>query len=229
MKKEKHLPTTLTCRVNVDYDKQKISIVNPRKEKIRRYDTYFIFSILISAILMIFFTLAIQWKEENSNSTLEFNSGYIKLKNAPYCTQYVYHEKWFMLKLIGMCFLAGFIIMKIMFLFKIEKSKTKVPKFLKQTGHWLVKKNIKLASKPCYYIKFKGKNKKIIELPFDNVCLFYKTSGDYNKYLSKIDIKEMPVYHLKKKGRGKKCYYFWKAQFIFKKAPEKGWLEIQFK
>ena len=69
---------------------------------------------------------------------------------------------------------------------------------------------------------------------FKNVILDYKTSGDFNKYLKNIKIREHSWYTMKKdkknkelrKSKKKVDVYSWSAKFFFEKAPKTGYLEV---
>ena len=94
-----------------------------------------------------------------------------------------------------------------------------------------------------YYCKiFGGGTKEIIFKPkdvldnkaiiptFDNVMLEYKCKGDFDKYLNKLEILEIP-FNYKKGFKGmkkEKNQYVFQAVFHFLKKPKTGSMEVEF-
>jgi len=83
------------------------------------------------------------------------------------------------------------------------------------------------------YIKFKPKDveNNMVEIPlFSNVELDYKTTGDFDKYLERIKIREHQYNKYKKGKIGKKKIeiFKWYARFYFKKTPKNGHMEVVF-
>ncbi|MCK9429502.1 MAG: hypothetical protein M0R17_05820 [Candidatus Omnitrophica bacterium] len=119
---------------------------------------------------------------------------------------------------LGICFLIGYILSK--------------QEWYKK---WFPKSNANLSR--IKYFKFTKKDieNNIVEIPnFSNVVLDYKTSEDFNKYLTNIKIREHKWYNVKRKkgkykiGELKKQYSNWYARFYFSQEPKKGWLKVYY-
>lgn len=64
----------------------------------------------------------------------------------------------------------------------------------------------------------------VFEIPlFKNVVLTYEASGDFSKYLQKVEIKEHDFYY-----GDEKTQWLWKAKFIFSDIPKNGMLVGKF-
>lgn len=110
-------------------------------------------------------------------------------------------------------------------------------KFYKKTFLYNLLYSLKLQyisrickSKKKYIITKKGDLKsRILEIPtFNNYLLEYNPSGDYNKYLKRVDIKMIKLTRYKNKNKKikNKELVGWKAVFKFSKIPKKGKIEI---
>lgn len=65
----------------------------------------------------------------------------------------------------------------------------------------------------------------VYEIPlFRNVILTYEASGDFSKYLQRVEIKEHNFCY-----NGEKTQWLWKAKFIFSDIPMSGMLEGKFR
>ena len=64
----------------------------------------------------------------------------------------------------------------------------------------------------------------IFEIPlFKNVILTYEASGDFSKYLQRVEIREHDFQY-----KGEKTQWLWKAKFIFSEVPKSGMLAGKF-
>ena len=64
----------------------------------------------------------------------------------------------------------------------------------------------------------------LFEIPlFRNVMLTYEVSGDFSKYLQRVEIREHDFQY-----KGEKTQWLWKAKFIFSEIPKKGMLVGKF-
>ena len=86
-----------------------------------------------------------------------------------------------------------------------------------------------------YYKKITRLNSKIFKIPiFDNTFLDYKATGEFSKYLYKVEIKEHDFKVMKRNIFNKKTKIInhdeiWYTHFYFSQIPKKGQLEIWFK
>lgn len=93
-----------------------------------------------------------------------------------------------------------------------------------------------ITSNHYYYRKIERINNKIFEIPiFDNIFLDYRATGEFSKYLFKVEIREhdlrmikMRYFSTKIKDEGSQDR-LWYAQFHFEKIPRYGYLEVWFK
>jgi len=64
----------------------------------------------------------------------------------------------------------------------------------------------------------------IFEIPlFRNVMLTYEASGDFSKYLQRVEIREHDFQY-----KGEKTQWLWKAKFVFSEVPKSGMLVGKF-
>ena len=98
---------------------------------------------------------------------------------------------------------------------------------------WYPKHQAKTCSKEYYKFTAKDVENNMVEIPkFSNVILDYKTTGDFNKYLEKIRIREHKSHKFKLKrgsrkiGKLKRNEYAWYARFFFSQKPVNGYLEV---
>jgi len=60
----------------------------------------------------------------------------------------------------------------------------------------------------------------VFEIPlFKNVLLTYEASGDFSKYLQRVEIREHDFYY-----KYEKTQWLWKAKFVFSEVPKSGML-----
>ena len=65
----------------------------------------------------------------------------------------------------------------------------------------------------------------VFEIPlFKNVVLTYEASGDFTKYLQKVEIREHDFEY-----KGEKTQWLWHAKFIFSEVPKSGMLIGKFR
>ncbi len=116
---------------------------------------------------------------------------------------------------------------------KITKRLVKNPEYQK----WLPKRN---AERGIIFKKKKKNYKKFLPedmlgntliIPrFNNVELDYETTGDFNKYLTHIKIREYRTQSInintKKLGKEKVDDFKWYAVFSFKEKPKTGFMEV---
>ena len=94
--------------------------------------------------------------------------------------------------------------------------------------YWFPKFNAFMARflNPNHYHTFMVDELKepIFEIPlFKNVILTYEASGDFSKYLQRIEIREHDFQY-----KGEKTQWLWKAKFIFSEIPKSGKLMGKF-
>ena len=102
-------------------------------------------------------------------------------------------------------------------------------------GKLIPRLNFFMARSSMKYIMFEPKdvndNKTVIPI-FSNVYLDYKATEDFDKYLEKVEVLELPFSYWKgtKKGKPKleKNDYKFRAVFYFKDKPKTGNLEVKF-
>lgn len=79
-----------------------------------------------------------------------------------------------------------------------------------------------------YRAEFNGNGKRLIRIPlFRNTFLDYRTTGDYSKYIKKVEIKELPLLKIKRNKKIKQDS-FWECLFHFEKKPKFGELVIDY-
>jgi len=92
----------------------------------------------------------------------------------------------------------------------------------------------KIYMKGYYSQKIYKIDSKVFEIPmFENVFLDYNATGEFSKYLKKVNITEHPLDYCKKNISGKtknkhRQTSYWKAKFIFSGIPKNGFLEVKF-
>jgi hypothetical protein len=91
----------------------------------------------------------------------------------------------------------------------------------------------KIFNNGYYTQKIKKIDNRIFEIPlFENIFLDYNATGEFSKYLKKVEIKEYPVNYkkvkLRKTIKKERQTDYWKAQFIFSRIPKTGFLEVKF-
>lgn len=65
----------------------------------------------------------------------------------------------------------------------------------------------------------------VFEIPlFKNVILSYEASGEFSKYLQRVEIREHDFYY-----EGEKTQWLWKAKFVFSGVPKSGILMGKFR
>ena len=95
--------------------------------------------------------------------------------------------------------------------FNYDKFKYWFPKFNAIMAHFLT---------PNHYHTFEVDElkKPIFEIPlFKNVVLTYEVSGDFSKYLQRVEIREHDFQY-----KNEKTQWLWKAKFIFSEIPKSG-------
>src|SRR3989338_11571627 len=75
--------------------------------------------------------------------------------------------------------------------------------------------------------------KKCIIPAFSNIFLKYKANGEFNEYLEKVEILEMPFNYKKRKffslrPKNERNDFDFRAVFYFSETPRKGWLNVEF-
>jgi len=89
-----------------------------------------------------------------------------------------------------------------------------------------------------FIASFTDIKRRVVEIPlFENIMLDYRASGEYSKYLKKIEINEHPftTYRpsfffglLKRNKKTEANDLLWKATFRFTKVPKTGRLDVYF-
>lgn len=120
----------------------------------------------------------------------------------------------------------------------LQKKKERLGKWIPLIGYY---SNL-ISNKEVHVQKFTPKNtfkKKAIIYSFSNVYLEYNTTEDYNKYLERVDIMELPYEYqrknwvsviLKRENKNKKTKndYEFTAIFTFSQQPKKGELTVEY-
>lgn len=139
-------------------------------------------------------------------------------------------NKFFLLLLLsyGYAFLTPVVITGILSL-----NKDRLSKWMPKLGYYtsVMTGRIKIKT----FAKDDVVDKKAIIPYFSNVYLNYEASGDFEKYLNKVEILEIPFDYLRKniilffmKEKREKNDFKYRAVFYFNKHPEKGKLETKF-
>lgn len=67
--------------------------------------------------------------------------------------------------------------------------------------------------------------KPVFEIPlFKNIVLSYEASGEFSKYLERVEIREHDFRY-----KGEKTQWLWKAKFVFSEIPKSGMLTGKFR
>jgi hypothetical protein len=130
--------------------------------------------------------------------------------------------------LIIFLFVWAFLINHIKF-----KSKKQKWKKLDDIDKWFSERNAKLTSARYRYVFKKVPESNIIEIPiFHNKFLHYKTKGEFDKYLIRVEVKEHPfqqrIENKKKEAWGVNEFLF-SCKFYFSQNPKQGSLEVRWK
>ena len=65
----------------------------------------------------------------------------------------------------------------------------------------------------------------VFEIPlFKNILLSYEASGEFSKYLERVEIREHDFRY-----KGEKTQWLWKAKFVFSEIPKSGMLTGKFR
>jgi hypothetical protein len=105
-------------------------------------------------------------------------------------------------------------------------------KWFPKLGYWSAK--IITGTKEKIFTKEDISENKVIIPSFSNVFLDYKTSGDFNKFLQKIEILEMPFDYKTRRfwlpflSKKEKNDYKFRAVFYFSQKPMEGSLNVEF-
>lgn len=111
-------------------------------------------------------------------------------------------------------------------------NKEKMSELLPKIGYWTAKMSLCICKK--VFTKDDIIKNKCIIPSFSNVYLYYKTSKDFNKYLKKIEILEIPFEYEKRsfwnpfKLKTEKNDYDFRTVFYFTKKPQNGELIVEF-
>jgi hypothetical protein len=85
---------------------------------------------------------------------------------------------------------------------------------------------VKKLSGDYYVADISTMNGTILEIPsFRNILLDYEASGDFSRFLDKVEIREHPV-RVVRGGRSKVNDVWWKAVFTFSQQPMNGSIKI---
>lgn len=200
----------VNARITVDYTKPNnpVKFEYPVKERnVKKWVLSFIFpSILLVWCYVLFVVLlGIAGYEVLINSD--------KISHTPELS--VILSELFKAVIIACLFLLGILLLPLLISFYIgynyEKFKYWFPKFQAFMAH---------SNKNFHTFLVDELKEPIFEIPlFKNVMLTYEASGDFSKYLQKVEIKEHDFYY-----RSEKTQWLWKAKFVFSEIPKKGML-----
>ena len=131
--------------------------------------------------------------------------------------------------LLGVFYLMG---IPAIFTFILSLNKDRMSRWLPKIGYWSSKLNFRTCEK-IFNKDDIHKNKCSIPI-FSNVYLHYKGIGDFNKYLYKIEILEIPFSYKKRNVflpflmKKERNDFEFSAVFYFSKRPIQGELKVEF-
>jgi len=121
----------------------------------------------------------------------------------------------------------------ILITYYLAKDKEKLSKWVPKLGYWSVK--IVGAIKETTYTSKDVFENKVVLPTFGNVVLDWKPSGDFQKYLEKIEIMEIPFNYKMRRFLlpfiTKKSYneFVFRAVFFFSETPKEGDMKVVFR
>lgn len=242
MGKKYQLNNPSDARIKIDLKKNKVKFEYPDKQKpfkivfqtLKGIWGLFLILVLILIILILLsfliFNLITVEKVESCELNLEKDLG--KTSNITKENKFIEFGEENSETTIGvtlallitvLVFLVPPFLTSLIFM-KSEKLMKKIPNI----NLWVEK----LMGRGNYYKKVTKLDKPFFEIQvFDNVFLDYNSTGDFRKYLEKLEIIEHDMFYEKeslfKKKKKVKQTDFWSAKFYFKKTPTKGFMELR--
>lgn len=119
-----------------------------------------------------------------------------------------------------------------LFTFWLSLDKERMSKWFPKLGYWSAK--IIRGTKEKIFTKGDVSGNKLIIPSFSNIFLNYKALGDFDKFLQKIEILEIPFdYNIRRfwlpfLSKKEKNDYDFRAVFYFSQTPIKGSLDVEF-
>lgn len=116
--------------------------------------------------------------------------------------------------------------------FWLSLDKERMSRWFPKLGYWSAK--IIYGTKEKIFTKEDISEDKVIIPSFSNVFLDYKTTGDFNKFLQKIEILEIPFDYKTRRfwlpflSKKEKNDYDFRAVFYFSQKPMEGSLDVEF-
>lgn len=110
--------------------------------------------------------------------------------------------------------------------------KERMAKWFPKIGYWSAVMILGTCEK--IFTKEDIADKKAVIPSFSNIFLNYKTSGDFNKYLEKVEILEIPFsfktrrFWLPFLSKKEENDYEFRAVFYFSQTPKEGTLDVEF-
>lgn len=138
---------------------------------------------------------------------------------------------------MGIFFLSLFYLFGIpaIIILYLSRNKEKLSNWIPKLGYWSSLLVGKIKEKQ--FVPIDVSNKMIIIPSFNNMFLNYECKKDFNKYLTKVEIFELPFSYklirtirlpFMKKTKIEKNDYSFRAVFHFTKNPRKGSMLVQF-
>lgn len=114
----------------------------------------------------------------------------------------------------------------------LARDKEKLAKWMPKIGYWAI--CLRGAKKEAIFKPENVKDKKAILSTFSNVYLNYKCTGDFNKYLEKVEILEIPFTYIRRRfffpllKKKEKNDFDFRAVFYFSDEIKEGEMYIEF-
>ena len=206
----------INARITVDYTKQNnpVKFEYPVKEKnIKKWALSFIFP---SVLFAWFFIVGVGF------------AGYIVLSNLASLSEVELPETAFIISEVLVALLALSLACIATFLppllisfyigYNYDKFKHTFPKFQAFMARFL-------SSSHFHTFVVEKLKEPVFEIPlFKNVVLTYEASGDFSKYLQRVEIREHDFQY-----EGEKTQWLWHAKFVFSEIPKSGMLIGKFR
>jgi len=218
----------LNARIIIDYNQkkgEKVKFSFPNEMGYKKAVWHRAFPTVMSLCFVIFFLyllLPIVILDVVSSVIMDFLS--VKMSTNIYSTFFIDNISGFLILM--------FLIFPAVLTFYLSRDREKLSKWIPKFGYWTGYLVGYLCQKE-FTDKDVCENKVVIPV-FQNVTLRWFPNEDFNRYLEKIEILELPFSFKKKpflmfgKWREIKNEYIFRAVFYFSQTPEKGSMLVEF-
>ena len=206
----------INARITVDYTKPNndVKFEYPvENEDVRKWVLTFIFPVVFIAWVFIVLFSVVIWFVGHLAFLILTNLDKVYSVELPE-TAFVLSELLTALSQFGLACVTAFappLLISFYIGYKYDKFKYWFPKFNAFMARFL-------SSNHFHTFTVDQLKEPIFEIPlFKNVVLTYEASGDFSKYLQRVEIREHDFQY-----KGEKTQWLWQAKFIFSEIPKSG-------